>query len=267
MYFNPHSHEGSDNKDRAIKGLTYNFNPHSHEGSDVVVYNRYINGLMSTKDTQTNVGTRVDGHVVTVVDDFNPHSHEGSDWLRFLMLWPLSWFQSTLPRREWQYPRIKQKYRFEFQSTLPRREWQQLPFYLACVTKISIHTPTKGVTSSGLSQLVLPKKFQSTLPRREWLKVLQFFHSHDLFQSTLPRREWRNYSAGHGKDIPISIHTPTKGVTRQGERLHTTQQISIHTPTKGVTSAGDGGGRQMLNFNPHSHEGSDRWATAPGVEI
>ena len=79
MYFNPHSHEGSDNKDRAIKGLTYNFNPHSHEGSDVVVYNRYINGLMISIHTPTKGVTGLDGHVVTVVDDFNPHSHEGSD--------------------------------------------------------------------------------------------------------------------------------------------------------------------------------------------
>ena len=35
--------------------------------------------------------------------------------------------------------------------------------------------------------------------------------------------------------IAISIHTPTKGVTKIGDVCMGVRDISIHTPTKGVT--------------------------------
>ena len=75
-----------------------------------------------------------------------------------------------------------------FQSTHPRRVWQYDDFEIRAI-RVSIHTPTKGVTANGgkpvESQLVsihtptkgvtreLPRtlvnlKFQSTHPRRVW---------------------------------------------------------------------------------------------------
>ena len=56
----------------------------------------------------------------------------------------------------------------------------------------------------------------------------------------------------------ISIHTPTRGVTQTLTIWRQILEISIHTPTRGVTSV-----RFMImalhfDFNPHSHEGSDK---------
>ena len=55
----------------------------------------------------------------------------------------------------------------------------------------------------------------------------------------------------------ISIHTPTKGVTRSNHGVPETSYISIHTPTKGVTDSLLPYQNGINNFNPHSHEGSD----------
>ena len=56
VYFNPHSHEGSDGTSFIPAFFAPNFNPHSHEGSDK---DRHVRALYTF--------------------DFNPHSHEGSD--------------------------------------------------------------------------------------------------------------------------------------------------------------------------------------------
>jgi len=59
--------------------------------------------------------------------------------------------------------------------------------------------------------------------------------------------------------LPISIHTPARGVTAVREDLAKYIMISIHTPARGVTrvrpketSTGS------PNFNPHTREGCDR---------
>ena len=57
--------------------------------------------------------------------------------------------------------------------------------------------------------------------------------------------------------ISISIHTPTKGVTVCGKSHARFRDISIHTPTKGVTIFPRKSIADLRNFNPHSHEGSD----------
>ncbi len=56
IYFNPRSHEGSDDRLGVEPSLQCNFNPRSHEGSDVY-----------------------HGNVLTGESYFNPRSHEGSD--------------------------------------------------------------------------------------------------------------------------------------------------------------------------------------------
>ena len=99
--------------------------------------------------------------------------------------------------------------------------------------------------------------FQSTLPRREWqisqLSVIVVWR----FQSTLPRREWRTERCRMDKGSEISIHTPTKGVTKLIYKPLLISGISIHTPTKGVTLFRRTLLFQSDDFNPHSHEGSD----------
>ena len=78
IYFNPHSHKGSDSvpSDKII--LTIYFNPHSHKGSDAL---RMLEHKLcvhfnphSHKGSDDVSGVRDHG-----LDDFNPHSHKGSD--------------------------------------------------------------------------------------------------------------------------------------------------------------------------------------------
>ena len=56
----------------------------------------------------------------------------------------------------------------------------------------------------------------------------------------------------------ISIHTPAKGVTEVVAIDTTSWRISIHTPAKGVTASTPDLPTRMVNFNPHSREGSDQ---------
>ena len=120
--------------------------------------------------------------------------------------------------------------------------------------------------------------FQSTLPRREWLllkkstKMDKYFNPHS--------QEGSDVLANDGTYLlPISIHTPKKGVTHILPRSIQVLSISIHTPKKGVTVIGfhdvnpigisihtpKKGVTFWLawlllrfgNFNPHSQEGSD----------
>ena len=42
----------------------------------------------------------------------------------------------------------------------------------------------------------------------------------------------------YGYGALVSIHTPTKGVTRFAKLKYVTLKVSIHTPTKGVTMIG-----------------------------
>ena len=77
-YFNPHSHEGSDQKCSKEVPIVKNFNPHSHEGSDISFWTFCIFSEISIH-TPTK-GATVKFHVVNVnMHNFNPHSHEGSD--------------------------------------------------------------------------------------------------------------------------------------------------------------------------------------------
>ena len=55
----------------------------------------------------------------------------------------------------------------------------------------------------------------------------------------------------------VSIHTPTKGVTlTERPRVHG-ESVSIHTPTKGVTRFESEVKATYFGFNPHTHEGCD----------
>ena len=60
-----------------------------------------------------------------------------------------------------------------------------------------------------------------------------------------------------GASFPVSIHTPTQGVTIVyiGKLYHV--PVSIHTPTQGVTQA-EVWKVWHRSFNPHTHAGCDR---------
>ena len=146
---------------------------------------------------------------------------------------PMIWFQSTHPRRVWHR---RCNINIIVMSFNPHT-------HAGCdeevknankVDRVSIHTPTQGVTipPSPYCREIL---FQSTHPRRVWLlpviavTLIKGFNPHThagcdksdvhqsiipiMFQSTHPRRVWlllMVYTIGKRK---VSIHTPTQGVT------------------------------------------------------
>ena len=123
------------------------FNPHSHKGSDdccVVSAPCFLH--------------------------FNPHSHKGSDNPEiFLLLRPFT-FQSTLPQREWRQSHRNLDHGFYF-NPHSHKGSDLICFNFSMLSKISIHTPTKGVTTFFCDWRFW-FRFQSTLPQREWLIFL-----------------------------------------------------------------------------------------------
>ena len=124
LYFNPHSHEGSDKiQFTSVTGLT-NFNPHSHEGSDNL--NIFVSYLLY---------------------NFNPHSHEGSD------VFVAS--AGSLPNIISIHTPTKGVTNMPFQFIVnyiisihtPTKGVTIVKNVCECLSGISIHTPTKGVTT------------------------------------------------------------------------------------------------------------------------
>ena len=121
---------------------------------------------------------------------------------------------------------------------------------------ISIHTPTQGVTNPtdhlvfnlGIS---IHTPTQGVTGRASLLAAVRpDFNPHSHAGSDGRSREGR-------KGQQISIHTPTQGVTIHSFLIKNVSRISIHTPTQGVTIVGARRVYSTINFNPHSHAGSD----------
>ena len=166
-------------------------------------------------------------------------------------------FQSTHPRRVWPFPSTMLSASPKFQSTHPRRVWLGVVVVAFQHLRVSIHTPTKGVTIyAGFA----PYHLWCFNPHtHEGCDYLRWFRSISslMFQSTHPRRVWQDCLICHisltgfnphtheGCDVTysspkthkiVSIHTPTKGVTLGNPAEPRRLEVSIHTPTKGVTS-------------------------------
>ena len=192
IYFNQHSHEGSDNITLCWNFFTFTFQStlprrEWRAASLSISWTDLFQSTLPRREWQPEI------NVSSETKYFNQHSHEGSDLKRMDLIRCYLKFQSTLPRREWQFKYFCGRREVLFQSTLPRREW--LFFMLLCSARccISINTPTKGVTCDKqlcsdrgchfnqhshegsdaltLSSLHASLSFQSTLPRREWLGV------------------------------------------------------------------------------------------------
>ena len=72
------------------------------------------------------------------------------------------------------------------------------------------------------------------------------------FQSALPRGERQQIGGSPDEDRNISIHAPTRGATTGSGNLFGDSIISIHAPN---------GAKYFIHcadFNPRSHEGSDK---------
>ena len=100
--------------------------------------------------------------------------------------------------------------------------------------------------------------FQSTLPRRERLFCVFLVKITFMISIHTPTKGATLVFTTIFMYSRISIHTPTKGATNATAYEYLDLVISIHTPTKGATQNAMWIMNSKTNFNPHSHEGSDR---------
>ena len=100
--------------------------------------------------------------------------------------------------------------------------------------KVSIHTPTQGVTPFPISN-PFGGSVSIHTPTQGVTLYLRILTLRKKFQSTHPRRVWLLLSFGQLKSFSVSIHTPTQGVTMSFWTFFFVSMVSIHTPTQGVT--------------------------------
>ena len=97
-YFNPRSHERSDDRRPPLFNIQRYFNPRSHERSDGTL------GALTTvaifQSTLPREERRRPWTDHQTVSDFNPRSHERSDEVTGVIIFTHRIFQSTLPREE-----------------------------------------------------------------------------------------------------------------------------------------------------------------------
>ena len=187
---------------------------------------------------------------------FNPHTHAGCDY----------WLNAELSA--WRV----------FQSTHPRRVWQRSNIYLCGSVCFNPHTHA-GCDYDIKFSYTSKKCFNPHT--HAGCDGVCIYHGRFLymFQSTHPRRVWQNWLAKYEENNPVSIHTPTQGVTESKNFNFRNRGVSIHTPTQGVTESKTA----MLEyikfqsthprrvwlittiqiwiwtgFNPHTHAGCDR---------
>ena len=171
-------------KDRyAISSL----NPHTHAGCDNRYKCNYTRRRVSIHTpTQGVTKLRLLCFGSSWFQSTHPRRVWPSCWLLCIILikfqsthprrvWPSCWllciilikFQSTHPRRVWLRSPDRISSPSKFQSTHPRRVWRTATWYLL-FSRVSIHTPTQGVTISQHNMSDI-REFQSTHPRRVWL--------------------------------------------------------------------------------------------------
>ena len=167
MYFNPRSHEGSDNirLSRCQTGLY--FNPRSHEGSDLY-----------------------ESTAIHKILYFNPRSHEGSDEMRSPSSGCSNEFQSTLPRGERPGRNRKDGHGYTISIHAPTRGATLLDVKCDREAHISIHAPTRGATGQ-ICHLVHFPYISIHAPTRGATPVQKARFYGRIFQSTLPRGERR----------------------------------------------------------------------------
>ncbi len=125
-------------------------------------------------------------------------------------------------------------------------------------------------------------QFQPALPRGERRLSNHPFFLHKVFQPALPRGERpvpytavklgrrdfnpRSHEGSDGTKssdiaqiIIISTRAPTRGATVQFVVHFVVHCISTRAPTRGATRYAAAYATERRNFNPRSHEGSDRW--------
>ena len=169
---------------------------------------------------------------MSVTQYFNPHSHKGSDKIlyRFRQFSKISIHTPTrgVTGAVWEVHSL-----CHISIHTPTRGVTESFKFVAVWTTISIHTPTRGVTvKEGVA--IYNQLFQSTLPQGEWPRQYVQSCSPITFQSTLPQGEWLSHCV-----------------------FFSGSQLFQSTLPQGEWHSGLPPSRYLLNFNPHSHKGSD----------
>ena len=141
---NPHTHAGCDTVMGEDVSQRDCFNPHTHAGCDFTIVK--ISGILLVSIHTPTQGVTSFTAVTLQVGEVSIHTPTQGVTLSSHRVDDHYQFQSTHPRRVWHslvFPFDKTK---EFQSTHPRRVWPEMqakhyPW------KVSIHTPTQGVTT------------------------------------------------------------------------------------------------------------------------
>ena len=142
-------------------------------------------------------------------------------------------FHSTHPRRVWLGRRKNKWYGKGVSIHTHTKDVTLIFMHDEDIVHVSIHTPTKGVTSDT-EKNHLSLMFQSTHPRRVWHRIVAYTNMRPMFQSTHPRRVWLVY---HDYFTLLNCFNPH---THEGCDLFCVQMDSTHA-----------------SFNPHTHEGCD----------
>ena len=163
--FNPHSHTGSDPNLQARLYSGKYFNPHSHTGSDPPKRLRRQVVKISIH-TPTQGVTRTYPARRPHRRNFNPHSHTGSDRGCFYH-GPDPLFYFNPHSHTGSDPNLQARlYSGKYFNPHSHTGSDITSTPKANGGKISIHTPTQGVTAAGRNFNAV-ERFQSTLPHRE----------------------------------------------------------------------------------------------------
>ena len=103
------------------------------------------------------------------------------------------------------------------------------------ISRISIHTPAKGVTSRFRNYWIFSRYFNPHSREGSDRPVVDFFAPYSISIHT-PAKGVTIHTLVFFSFFLISIHTPAKGVTPLHSMFVHLLAISIHTPAKGVTT-------------------------------
>ena len=120
------------------------FNPHSHEGSDDLKSDTHQTTAISIH-TPTRGATGILKKTV-YTEQFQSTLPRGERRTQMRILKEIDKFQSTLPRGERRWKSLYILLSSDFNPTLPRGERPDEQYLIWCDTNISIHTPTRGAT-------------------------------------------------------------------------------------------------------------------------
>ena len=161
--FNPHTHEGCDPSTARLSQFQYVSIHTPTKGVTQIIW--HTCSIISCFNPHTHEGCDPSASSILAVEiSFNPHTHEGCDTIHTIMMLEATSFNPHTHEGCDITINIQTSIIISFNPHT--HEGCDLRKYLSKLFKdVSIHTPTKGVTSERLSYAVV-LEFQSTHPRR-----------------------------------------------------------------------------------------------------